>query len=239
LTIARRALRRAVAPGDTIIAAVSGGPDSMAMLHVLATLAHEFPFVVIAHGVDHGLRREAAQELALAASLAERLRVPFTQTRVSLSRGGNVQARARAARIDALDRVRLDTGARFVATAHHADDRAETVLLRLVRGSSLSGLGVLPLVDGSRLRPLIEARKSDINAHLARHAIAFATDPSNADPRFLRARVRQDLLPALLSLNPRIVEGLTSLADEARLLPRENALPRATRPRKQRVRVGL
>ncbi len=238
LTIARRALQRTVAPNDTIVAAVSGGPDSMAMLHVLATLAHELSFVVIAHGVDHGLRPAAAEELDLAASLAERLRVRFTRTHLSLDAGGNLQARARAARVDALEEVRLATGARFIATAHHADDRAETVLLRLLRGSSISGLGVLPVVDGPRLRPLIEARKSDIDAHLTRHAIAFATDPSNVNPRYLRTRVRHDLLPLLASLNPRIVQRLTSLADEALLLPKEAALPRATREALRRLFAG-
>jgi tRNA(Ile)-lysidine synthase len=99
-------------------------------------------------------------------------------------------------------------------------------------------LGVLPLVDGPRLRPLIEARKSDITAHLARHAIRFASDPSNANPRYLRTRVRHDVLPLLASLNPRIVLGLTSLADEALLLPKEAPLPRATREGLRRLDSG-
>ncbi len=246
LTIARRALKRAVSPNDAIVVAVSGGPDSMAMLSVLAMLAGDCSIRLIAHGVDHGLRTEAQAELDLAERLAERFSVPFTRTCLVVSTGANLQARARMARYEALEEVRATHNARFIATAHHADDRAETVLLRLLRGSSVAGLGVLPLADGHRLRPLIEARKEDVTAHLTRHRIPFATDPSNTNPRYLRSRVRQELLPLLATMNPRIVERLTALADEALLLPKGEPLPRATRealrtmysstsPRKMRV----
>jgi tRNA(Ile)-lysidine synthase len=223
LTIAKRALtgEAKLEQGATLVAAVSGGPDSMALLHVLARLGPKLGIVVHAHGVDHGLRPEAASELDAAEAFASHVGVPFGRSNVVVARGGNVQARARAARYEALaDAARL-VGARTIATAHHADDRAETVLMRLMRGAGPRGLAVLPPRatlpshdDLELVRPLVRARRQAIRAHVERHAIPFATDPSNVDPRFLRARVRSELLPLLEDLSPGIVDHLVALADQ-------------------------
>ena len=105
-------------------------------------------------------------------------------------------------------------GAARVATGHHADDRAETLLMRVLRGTGARGLAAMPPHDGDRVRPMIAARRRDVEAHVARHRIPFATDPSNRDPRFLRTRVRHELLPALERLSPRVVEHLCALADD-------------------------
>jgi tRNA(Ile)-lysidine synthase len=205
--------------GDVILCACSGGPDSTALLHALAHLRKRLGHVVVAHGVDHGLRAEAAGELALAAQVAEQIAVPFAVTRLSVAPGGNLQARARAARLSALAEVAQAAGARFIATGHTADDRAETFLLRLLRGAGPRGLAVLPPTApppvGSipLIRPLIQASRADVLAHLHRHRLPFAEDPSNADPRFSRARVRAELLPLLRDLSPGIVEHLCALAD--------------------------
>jgi tRNA(Ile)-lysidine synthase len=222
VTIARRALRgeAAVERGATLLVAVSGGPDSMALLDVLARLRRPLAFGLFAHGVDHGLREGAAQELERAEAFARTLDVPFTQTRVRVPRGGNLQARARAARWSALEDAAGILRADAIATAHHADDRAETLLIRLLRGTSPLGLAVLPpRAPGTypdapaRIRPVLRARRADIHAHLARHSIPFSIDPSNADPRFVRTRVRLEVLPVLERLSPRIVEHLCRLAD--------------------------
>ena len=223
LTLAKRALtgEAKLDRGAVLLAAVSGGPDSMALLHVLSSLAPKLGIVVRAHGVDHGLRREAKRELDAAASFAEHLGVTFGRTRLKVAPGGNLQARARAARYEARAAAAHACGAGTIATAHHADDRAETVLLRLMRGAGPRGLAVLPprapLGEGpglELLRPLIRARRADIRAHVERHAIPFATDPSNEDPRFLRVRVRRELLPLLEELAPGIVGHLVALADQ-------------------------
>ena len=204
LTLATRTIRTNAlfSRGDRVLVAVSGGPDSMALLHVLARLQKSLGHQVVAHGVDHGLRREAKAELEAAAEFARTLGVPFGRTEVTVARGGNLQARARAARHAALRVAAIEAGARCIATGHHADDRAETVLLRLLRGAGPAGLAVLPpRAPGSEgtppdlIRPLIAARRSAIQAHLARHSIAFAVDPSNRDPRYDRSRVRHELLP--------------------------------------------
>lgn len=219
--------------GDRVLCACSGGPDSSALLHVLALLRRRFGHALIAHGVDHGLRPAAAAELALVRSIAEPLGVPFAVTRVEVAPGANLQARARAARHEALARAAAEAGATIIATGHTADDRAETLLLRLLRGSGPRGLAVLPPrapapVHGSAanagdtpeppgapvlVRPLLLARRRDVLAHLERHRLAFARDPSNLDPRFSRVRVRRELLPLLEDLSPTIVDHLCALAD--------------------------
>ncbi len=215
LTLATRTLREecGLERGTRILCAVSGGPDSMALLDVLARLGPKLGFSVVAHGVDHGLRAEAKSELDLAERHATALGVPFTRSVVAVSPGGNLQARARDARYAALECARVALRAELLATAHHADDRAETVLLRLLRGSGPRGLAVLPPRAGLRVRPLVRAQKRDILAHLARHHLAFAEDPSNRDRRHQRVRVRQELLPLLRDLSPGIVEHLNALAD--------------------------
>jgi len=205
----------ALAPrGATVLAAVSGGPDSMALLHVLAGLRHKAGFGLFAHGVDHGLRAEATAELDLAEAFARSLDVPFGRSRVALAPGGNLQARARAARWEALVAAAARVGAARVATGHHADDRAETLLMRLLRGTGGRGLAVMPFEDGPRIRPMLCARRRDVEAHVARHRVPHCIDPSNRDPRFLRTRVRYELIPVLERLSPRAVEHMCALADD-------------------------
>lgn len=229
LRLAERVIREEdlVPRGATVLCACSGGPDSTALLHVLGRLRERLPFSLVAHGVDHGLRAEAAAELDVAARVAASLKVPFAITRVAVTPGGNLQARAREARFGALRAAARRAGATRIATGHTADDRAETVLIRLLRGAGPEGLAALPpaapLPDGAGdaarggaitlIRPLILARRVDVAAHLARHRIAAASDPSNEDPRFLRVRVRRELLPLMEELSPAIVDHLCTLAE--------------------------
>lgn len=247
-TVARRALgangETALPSGSTVLVATSGGPDSTALLHVLAGLGDELGLRVVAHGVDHGLRAEAGAELDLAEATARALGVAFERTGVEVPAGGNLHARARQARYAALATAARRAGAAAIATAHHAEDRAETLLLRLLRGAGASGLAVLPPraplaaeLGGEGpplelLRPLLRARRADVEAHLARHGLPFAEDPTNRDRRHLRARVRAELLPLLEELGPGIVGHLEALADELVGLRADRgeplALPRAT-----------
>jgi tRNA(Ile)-lysidine synthase len=206
--------------GERILVGLSGGGDSSALVHVLSGLSEELGISVVAHGVDHGLRPEASRELDGAEALCRSLGVPFGRTRLALAPGGNVQARARDGRLAALKEAADAAGAGRIATAHHADDRAETVLIRLLHGAGPEGLWVLPPVQsapGERatfIRPMVRARKRDVRLHLERHRIPFVEDPSNLDRRFLRVRVRLELLPLLEELSPAIVAHLTGLSDE-------------------------
>lgn len=223
ITLARAALREhgLIPRGSRVLVGVSGGPDSMALLHVLSLLRHKLAFGLFAHGVHHGLREAATAELDLAESFARTLEVPFARTHIVVPEGGNLQARARLARWDSLRTAASRVGANRIATGHHADNRAETLLLRLLRGTGPEGLAVLPArtrgpePEGERIRPLYRARRADIDAHVSRHQIPHAIDPSNRNPRFLRARVRYELVPVLERLSPRAVEHLCRLADRA------------------------
>jgi len=199
-------------PGDGLLLAVSGGSDSTALLDVLGHLRPKLGLLVAAHGVDHGLRPEASAELDQAERLAQVHGIPFSRSALRVPGGSNLQARAREARYASLRESAARLGLPFIATAHHADDRAETVLIRLLRGT-VDGLAVLPPRSEGLLRPMIRARKSDILSHLTRHRLPFSVDPSNKDPRFLRTAVRERVLPLLTELSPRVVEHLCNLAD--------------------------
>src|SRR5450432_1559200 len=215
LTLVNRTLREEcrVQPGTRVLLALSGGGDSMALLHVLAVLRKKQGFFLSAHGVDHGLRPEACSELDRAAARCDELGVAFSRSALAVASGGNLQARAREARRAALFAAAEAAGSELIATAHHADDRAETVLIRLLRGSGPTGLAVLPPRSGIWIRPLCRARKSDVRLHLERHALVFAEDPSNDNRRFLRTRVRFELMPLLEQLSPQIAGHLCALAD--------------------------
>ena len=215
ITQVTRTLREecGVGRGSHVLLALSGGGDSMALLHVLSLLAKKQSFTLSAHGVDHGLRPAASAELDRAQAQCAALGVTFSRTVLSLTDGGNLQARARDARRAALLHAAESQGAELIATAHHADDRTETVLLRLLRGSGPPGLAVLPPRAGPWIRPQCRARKADVVAHLGRHGLAFAEDPSNRQSRFLRTQVRFELLPLLERLSPQIVSHLCALAD--------------------------
>ncbi|MFO6447939.1 tRNA lysidine(34) synthetase TilS [Erythrobacter sp. NE805] len=178
--------------------AVSGGPDSLALL----LIAHAaLPGRIAVASIDHGLRPEAAGEVALVERIAGERGIPFAPLAVRLA-PGNVQAEARAARYAALARWAGDAGLGALATAHHADDQAETLLMRLNRGSGLAGLAGVrarATIEGSAvplLRPLLGWRKAELAAVVAAAGIVPAEDPSNADPAFDRARLRARLAAA-------------------------------------------
>lgn len=221
VTIARRTLREecGVKAGDGLLLGVSGGPDSMALLGVMAHLGRELGLRIAACGVDHGMRPEASDELDLAEQCASRWAVPFERRRVDVPGNSNLQAVARDARYAALGACAQALGLNYIVTAHHREDRAETVLLRLLRGAGPEGLRVLPPRLGNKLRPLIRASKSQILAYLEKHEIPWAIDPSNDNRRFSRVRVRHELLPLMQELSPGIVDHLNNLADELDLAP--------------------
>jgi tRNA(Ile)-lysidine synthase len=216
LRLAERTLREdcGLRRDERLLVALSGGGDSSALVHVLSILGPKLGFSIVAHGVDHGLRSEGSAELDAAEAFCASLSVPFARTRVEVGAGSNLQARARDARRSALEAAADDASASRIATAHHADDRAETVMMRLLNGAPPRGLAVLPPTDGRLVRPLVRARKTDIALHLARHRIPHAEDPSNQNRRFLRVRIRLELMPLLEELSPGVVGHLTALADE-------------------------
>lgn len=175
-----------------IALAVSGGADSMAML-LLAAAA--FPRQVIAATVDHGLRADAAREAALVAALCARIEVPHaTLAPLSPIMGSSIQKQARLARYAALEAWLAEQDVRVLLTAHHADDQAETLLMRLNRASGTTGLsGIRPVRESGNaliLRPLLRWRRCELRDVASAAGIDWAEDPSNADARHDRTRYR-------------------------------------------------
>jgi len=251
LTLANRLVRdeQLFGRGDRVLCACSGGPDSTALLDVLALLRARLGHELWAVGVNHGLRAEADQELDVAREVAARHEVPFRKVRVRLEAGANLQARARDARHGALQRVARQLGAAVVAIGHTADDRAETVAMRLLAGAGPRGLGVLPprsspaaargWAGADLVRPLVGARRADVMAHLARRELPHSEDPSNRDLRFLRVRVRRQLMPLLEALSPGIVGHFCALADMMRRLGQGDPLASLTRAQRLALERAL
>lgn len=170
--------------------AVSGGPDSMALLDLAA---RAFPGRVEAATVDHGLRPEAADEAEMVAEWCRGRGVPHAVLYPADSLTGNVQQWARAQRYAALERWRVDRAIDWIFTAHHADDQLETLLMRLNRGAGVNGLAGIRVRQGNVLRPLLSARRADLLDYVERRGLPFVNDPSNIDPRFDRAAIRGHL----------------------------------------------
>lgn len=212
---------RLIEPGERILAAVSGGADSVALLHVLAALRGEMRFDLAVGHLDHGLRPGSAEDARFVAGLAGGLGLPFRSERADLAARGDAEDLARRARYDFLERTAAALGAGKVATGHHADDQAETILLRLLRGAGAGGLAGMPLRRplGSVeiVRPLLDATREEIRGFLAFRRLPFREDPTNAAEGFLRNRVRLRLIPFLVEhFAPRVRDRLLALAEVLR-----------------------
>lgn len=215
-------------PGSTVIVALSGGADSTAMLHILAGLTKLEPRLVVAH-LNHCLRGdESDRDEEFSRSLAARLNLPFEFVRVDVKEaaklnGLNLEDAGRHARISFLDDMRLKWDAAAVAVAHHADDQAETVLMRLLRGSGATGLAGMRFLNGrGYIRPLLNCTREEIETYLLHRGLEWREDASNRDTTWLRNRIRYELLPELEQYNPSVAAclGITAqlLADENDLL---------------------
>lgn len=172
---------------------MSGGGDSLALM-LLAAAA--FPGAVMAATVDHGLRTEAAGEAALVKAVAGGIGIPHSTLTIYVAHGGNVSARARAARYDALDAWRRDVGADWIATGHHADDQLETMVMRLNRSAGVGGLAGIRARNGAVMRPLLGWRRAELDAVVAHAGLVPVDDPTNRDDRYDRARLRKRLADA-------------------------------------------
>ncbi len=215
LHAAARALQDAqVRPADHLLVAVSGGPDSIALLVALAELARTGGWRVTAAHVDHGLRGpEGATERAAVATVAASLGVALVERRLALTPGSGLEVRARRARRRALVSMAEQAGATRIALGHTADDQAETVLLRLLRGAGRGGLGAMRAARGRLLRPLLASTRADVRHFLADRRVAFALDRSNAELRHARNRLRRLVMPILAAeFNPRVGPALAALA---------------------------
>lgn len=206
--------------GEPIVIGFSGGPDSAALLAGLHSLSSALKFKPIAAHLDHGLDSDSQERARQAERLAESIGTRFCLERQRVGQlrcpGENVEAAARRIRYSFLENVRRKTGSRFVATAHHRDDQAETVSLRIAFGTGLRGLAAIQPIQGSILRPLLEVRRQELLDFLTARGLSPVVDPSNFDRQFSRNRFRHDVLPLLERNEPNLTEKLAALAEAAR-----------------------
>jgi tRNA(Ile)-lysidine synthase len=240
---ARGLLRR----GDRVLAAVSGGPDSVCLAHFLREMSRRKGFELLLAHVHHGLRgREASRDAAFTEGLGRRLGLPAAVLEVSAARraelrGQGLEDAARSARYEALAREARRLKCNKVATGHQLDDQAETVLLNLLRGTRLSALGGIPprrpLAKGVTLiRPLLPLSRAEVLEYLRLHALGYRLDRTNLELRFTRNWLRRRILPALAQRQPRVREHLAGLAEQVRGLAEGGAIGGAEGPARGRAK---
>lgn len=209
--------------GDCIVVAVSGGPDSVALLHILFSLKGQYGWSLVVAHVNHRFRgeesdREADFVAELAASLGLPCEVGVIDVPAYIAQSGlNGQAAAREKRYEFLHSVAEQYGAQRIALAHHAGDQAETVLMRLIRGTGPSGLAGIPARRKEKyvelIRPLLRIKKEDLLAYCQNHQISYCTDSSNLKRNYFRNVIRLDVLPYLQQFNEQLPDALCRLAE--------------------------
>ena len=205
--------------GVRVLCACSGGQDSVCLLHLLCGMEHVS--VVCAH-FNHGLRgAESDRDEAFVKELCAGLGVPCVTgcgdvSAFAAEHGLGIEDAARTLRYAFLERTAEETGCGRIATAHNAEDNAETVLLNLIRGSGTRGLGGIPPVRGSIVRPLLTATRAEIGAYLEENGLPHVEDSSNAADDYARNRIRHHVLPLLREQNDRAVENICAAAELAR-----------------------
>ena len=219
---------RAFTPGETLVVAVSGGCDSIALLHILRELRLSLGIALHVATLDHGLRGAAGQaDAAFVSDLAQCWNLPCTSGRVDTPKlarewGMGMEAAARRARYDFLAGVARSQNSSCVALGHHADDQAETLLLRLVRGSGARGLCGMRVLSAmpyhpelELLRPLLALSKQQLQAYCAAHDLEWRQDASNSDTAFARNYLRHEVMDKLARLNPAVLTAFARLAESA------------------------
>ncbi|MSP78973.1 MAG: tRNA lysidine(34) synthetase TilS [Dehalococcoidia bacterium] len=223
--------KRAGLAGKTLLAAVSGGPDSLALLHLLADVRHACNLNLHVAHLDHGLRDASTEDALFVAHEASQLGLPLSSERATLhafrasraGKGMSIEQAARTVRYAFLARVAAKVGAAAVAVGHTADDQAETILLHMVRGSGLRGLrGMQPISTMSTaagsivlFRPLLAVSRLETEAFCTAKRSSPRMDASNANSAFLRNRIRNELLPLLREMNPGVGGALVRLGHAA------------------------
>lgn len=204
------------ARGDRVGAAVSGGADSVCLLHLLLDLSRDWSLHLEVLHLDHGLRgEESAADARFVRDLAARHGLPFHLKSANLAEApGNLEENARIARAAFFEEIREARSLRAIATGHTRSDQAETVLFRLLRGSGSTGLtGIRPVTDRGIVRPLLDVHRREVEEWLRARSLPWREDRSNADPAFSRNRIRHGVLPVLAAdWNPQLIETLANLA---------------------------
>lgn len=207
---------RLVPPGEGVLVALSGGADSVVLLHLMRSLAPLVPFTLRAAHLDHGMRPESPHDAVFVRRLCAEWGVPLAVERADVpalarEQGRGLEETGREVRREFLRQTAARHGCAVIALGHHRGDQAETFLHRLLRGSGLSGLAAMRVKSGPFVRPLLPFSRRQVRDYLAEQRLGHVEDPSNRDPAYTRNRIRHQLLPSLQSFNPRIEEHLARL----------------------------
>ena len=208
-------------PGDPLVVACSGGPDSLALLDVLSRLAPSYDLHITACYVHHGIRAAADQEVEVVRQAAESRHCQFTWARsdvpaLAKARHESLETTGRLERYRLLREAAASCGAAAIAVAHHQNDQAETVLQHLLRGSGIHGLAGMAPKNGDIIRPFLAVTRRDIEEYVKEQGLVPCEDETNRSTEYTRNRIRWDLLPELAHFNPAVVADLNRLAHISR-----------------------
>ncbi|MBE9502932.1 MAG: tRNA lysidine(34) synthetase TilS [Proteobacteria bacterium] len=208
--------------GETVVAGVSGGVDSTVLLHLLHCFMKAYGGSLVISHLNHGLRgQEADRDEAFVRSVAGKYGLPFKTRKVKLKdiareKGLNLQDAGRKERYRFFADVIKEVKGDKIAVGHNADDQAETVMMRVIRGTGMKGLGGVPPARGNIIRPLIDFDRQEIESYAQKEKIEYIEDSSNRDRKYMRNRIRHELIPQLKSFNPNICRELGMLSSIAR-----------------------
>ncbi len=218
-----------IGPRDRVLAAVSGGPDSVALLDFLYNyLGKDISRLSVIH-IDHCLRKDSGKDAELVKKLCKKLGIRCLIKKIDVAKYSrteklSLEEAGRACRYRAFDAAAKESGSDKIALAHTADDKVETFIMRLIRGTGLKGLVSIPAKRGAIIRPFIGVWKSEILDHLKLRKLPYAVDSSNLENKFFRNNVRNRLLPLLEEFNPKvksaILSAVTSAGDDYSMISR-------------------
>lgn len=206
-------------PKSRILIGISGGPDSICLLHIFNQLKSEYKLRLFAFHLNHQLRgKDADEDERFVKQFCQQLKIPCRIRKVKVREYAkrnklSLEQAAREIRYQLLEQVRKELRCHKIVLGHNADDNAETVILNLVRGTGLVGLCGIPPIRDRIIRPLIEAERKDIMQYLVSNELAFRIDKTNRNPKIPRNFIRTKIIPQLKKLNPRLVEPITKLSD--------------------------
>lgn len=231
---------RLINPGDTIVIGLSGGPDSIFLLHVLASLQRTLNLKIIAAHLDHGWRADSSKDAQFCQEAASALGAVFITRKLSdlglsLKFNGSLEELGRLTRRHFFEMVQQDYQAQAIALGHHLQDQQETFFIRLIRGTSLSGLVSMRPRHGAYIRPLLSISKDEMLTYLHENNIAYLNDPTNDADTFLRNRIRHLVLPALKTCDARFEQSFQATIERLHAL--ESHLEKETNELLERLTV--
>ncbi|MBR1654168.1 MAG: tRNA lysidine(34) synthetase TilS [Clostridia bacterium] len=208
-----------IQPNDKVVIGVSGGPDSMSLLYILNKLKQKLNFEIVVAHINHMIREEADEETEYVKNWCERLNVKCYIKKINVIEKSDIEKigteeAGRKARYDFFEEVLNEVGANKIATAHNANDNAETVLMNIFRGSGTSGLkGIEPIRDGKYIRPIIECERQEIENYCEENNLQPKIDKSNFENTYTRNKIRNIIIPQIKKeFNPNIIESLNKLS---------------------------